>query len=72
MKRKLGSKVWSMRVNKPESNMIVESIEHMNTLKTGTDVYYKLSTGFCGCDVTVNEDCIFDTKEELLQSITGE
>jgi len=75
-RRNVYQTVWIMKDNKPQKMMVYSIIECMNYLKNDVDVFYNFVygtfvAGFEGCDIheKVPESRVYDSKEELLESL---
>lgn len=75
MKRKVYDKVWVMINNKPKEMLIFAVTESMDHFKTGSDLHYNIVVDTFGVGwgnnegIQLSEDIIFDTKQELLESL---
>lgn len=70
---KVYDKVWVMENNKPTPKMVYSITNEMNHMKNGVDIVYRFVDGLVGAcstsSVLYKSDLIFDSKEELIQSL---
>jgi len=75
MTRKVYDKVWIMHYNVPKEYLVYSIIQRMDLMKTCVVVSYSLVDGFFAADTSsnpeifVDESDMFDSKEELINSL---